>query len=49
MEKTLNVSALVKARFETPPAGCAPYTARFEIRQMEATILLGFWRWQYID
>jgi len=30
IEKTLSVSALVKARFETPPSGCAPYTARFE-------------------
>ncbi|HYH15847.1 MAG TPA: PKD domain-containing protein [Flavisolibacter sp.] len=27
--RTLNVAALVKARFETPPAGCAPYTAVF--------------------
>ena len=27
--KILNVAALVKARFETPPAGCAPYTAVF--------------------
>jgi gliding motility-associated-like protein len=25
----LNVAALVKARFETPPAGCAPYNAVF--------------------
>ena len=27
--KVLNVAALVKARFETPPAGCAPYNAVF--------------------
>lgn len=26
-EKTLRVSPLVKAQFETPPTGCAPYTA----------------------
>jgi gliding motility-associated-like protein len=27
--QVLNVAALVKARFETPPAGCAPYNAVF--------------------
>jgi gliding motility-associated-like protein len=29
-EIVLNVAALVKARFETPPAGCAPYNAVFK-------------------
>ena len=29
VSKTLRVSPLVKARFETPPTGCAPYTAYF--------------------
>ncbi|MBS1600338.1 MAG: PKD domain-containing protein [Bacteroidetes bacterium] len=28
-QKTLRVSPLVKAQFETPPIGCAPYTAVF--------------------
>jgi gliding motility-associated-like protein len=29
IEKDLRVSPLVKAQFETPPSGCAPYTAVF--------------------
>ena len=29
ISKTLRVSPLVKAKFETPPYGCAPYTAVF--------------------
>jgi gliding motility-associated-like protein len=30
LEKTISVSAVVTARFRTPPAGCAPYKAVFE-------------------
>ena len=30
IEKELRVAPLVDARFETPPAGCAPYDAQFE-------------------
>jgi gliding motility-associated-like protein len=43
--KTLRVAPLVKAQFETPPSGCAPYTAVFNNTSLAGT---GF-TWDFGD